>query len=162
MKKTSKKKRDSQIEKNAGAKKPLEHVPGNTLIGELQRRVQEKQIDPNTISVLIARFSVLFQLPKPLAEHVVKSSDKEQRHRHKQEDAKTNASIEAERRGQRFALTIVLAFLVSAIACFASTVVLFMGGKIWAGSALFGGSALFSRSLFQLAHLFITGRKKDD
>ncbi|MDA8003124.1 MAG: hypothetical protein MPL62_17715 [Alphaproteobacteria bacterium] len=154
MKKTNKKKRGSQIQKNASAQKSLQQASDDALLGELQQRAQNKQSNRKEISVLIEKFSALIPPIKLLLEHAVKSLDKEQRHRHKLENVKTNASIEAERRGQWFALITVLASLACAV-------FFFISGNLLPGGFFFFGSLFFSGSLFRLAHLFLTDGKKD-
>lgn len=81
-----------------------------------------------------------------LADRIVSMAESEQSHRHSVESAALQGSIDAEKRGQNYAL--LLCVLVILASC----------GLIWNGNEV-SGTILAGGTLAALAYVFITGRR---
>jgi uncharacterized membrane protein len=84
-----------------------------------------------------------------LANRIVQMAENEQAHRHLIENTALQGSINAEKRGQRYALAICM------------VVVLASFGIIWKGYQI-SGTILAGGTLSTLAYVFITGRKEKE
>lgn len=139
----------------------LDTIPEDVLAGILADRIQES---PKTeVKKVVQAVSQHFsgpvppphilgeydQIQKGLAERIVVMAEKEQAHRHEIEEKALQASIGAEKRGQKYAYVLSLLILLGSI------------GLIYAGENI-AGSLLAGSTLVGLAYVFITGRKQED
>lgn len=83
------------------------------------------------------------------ANRVIALAEKQQAHRHQLEDKSVEAAINAEKRGQHYALIVSVLIILGSLYLIAT-------GKEISGTILAGGT------LTGLAYIFITGRKKSE
>lgn len=139
----------------------LMQIPDEQLIEVLAKKVQQ---NPKPEAIRISRaihreFSGPMppgelledyeKIQKGFANRLIQFTEKEQEHRHQIENKGLHAAINAEMRGQKYALLICLVFVLCSYQ-------LIMSGYEISGSILGGGT------LLGLATVFITGRKSQD
>lgn len=144
-----------------GLQELLMQIPDEQLIAVLAKKVQQNpELEPVRISQAIHRE---FSGPMPpgdlladyekvqegFANRLLQFTEKEQEHRHRIESKGLHAAVNAEMRGQKYALLICLVFVLCSYQ-------LIMSNHEISGSILGGGT------LLGLATVFITGRKSQD
>ncbi len=154
---------ESEGDEVAELKQALAAVPKDMLLEALSQHLEPEAIDENPTSKTTVRAITHSQsfsgpLPPPqvlqqyndahpgLADRIVTMAENEQTHRHGIENTALTGSINAEKRGQNYALAIC------------TLVVLASFGLIWQGHEV-SGSILAGGTLSALAYVFITGRK---
>lgn len=158
------KKQDSSEQEKTAIQKTLQGVSDDVLIGVLSDRIRNtpNEADKRTIQTLIEleskqTFSGPIPHPTLLAEYksvdsdipnrIVTMAEGQQEHRHGLENKSLTAAIDTEKRGQNYALTISLLFIV--VSMFLIGIDKEISGSILAGSTMLG-----------LAYMFVSGRQK--
>lgn len=142
-----------------------EQNPETTNVSDLKTLIDELQLPEDqaesVIQTIIHQQAFSGPLPPPsvlsgyedvgegFANRVIALAEKQQAHRHQLEGKSVDAAIDAEKRGQHYALIVSVLIILGSLYLIAT-------GKEVSGTILAGGT------LTGLAYIFITGRKKSE
>ena len=150
----------SQNEESTEIQKALQKIPADVLIEVLAEKIKrspDEDVEEVVRTVVSQSFSGPIPPPETLAgyaaagpdipDRIVKMAESQQKHRQELEAKSVEASINVDKRGQNYALTVSISIIAGAL------YLIGIGKEIY-GAILFGGT------LIGLASVFINGRKK--